>query len=347
MKNFLSLMLAITLSFTLISCSQEPLEDDQAVWNQTWQKFSDISESFEVGHVLVQGNVELNSGKEKASLEGKVNLGFDSRDPEKGVLQLGIDLQADGNLGDQAGKVGVKAELRGLGGLLYARVENFDLLTDNAQTNLFVNMMAAELTSKWFSFPIDGSGAISIKADPLQGKLMGEVAKKHQFLIIKEVLGNRHYQLEVDVPILKEYLQEVAAVSEQPMNKETLTAIDEYFEEPDYQLSVKVGSEFQIEELNLTLNADDLEVGQKLAAHLHLTLGENQTEGDFNLDLTGEEPMSLTGSFQAQHDENDVEISEPEASEPFDLQNLIPFGGMGANLGSEELSEELLDGLEE
>lgn len=333
MKNWSKLLLLGMFSLTLFGCQQPAShdEDPQAVLDKAWVKLVDKNVEYESGTIAFEGSGSIDMEGNQASMEGDLEVSFDGTDPENSMSAIVADIDAEGNFEGVTGKISLEGELRQMSSNIYLLLKDLDIESDDQQMAAMASLMAGLYKNQWISVPNDGSALdATATLDITKQKEIAEVAKKHNFFEVEEDLGGNKYSIRMNPDKLKAYLTEVAQVSaEAQVLQEDLQAIDELFQTADYTLEVMIDSEYEIKWAKGNFVISEPNTSESLTFSFEGTIGDDESEGKIDLQLTGASPGSLKLEFEAEHDFGPVEIEVPADAQEFDLGAMMGLGGAG------------------
>lgn len=330
-KRFLVLSLSLLSVVSLSACESAPTgEDPQAVIDKAWEKLADKNAEYTRGHIELEGKASLEVEDSKGNISGSAEVMFDSEKIEESKSAIKMDVEADGTFSGSSGKVSLEGEVRNFVDKTYIYLEDLEIDTGDAQTNLMANIVGNLYKSKWTALPtgtFSPTDLPALEAERFRGKEVAEIAKNNNFFEVDQDLGDGKYQLKINPEKLKTYLREVSQVTENPLSEEDLRDVDAIFAELDYQLQVKIDSDYELTWIMGNLSAEDPVENQQMTLAFEGTLDDDESEGFLDLQLTGDSPGKLRVDFEAEHHAGgDVSIAVPEDAEDFDLGSLLGGG---------------------
>ncbi|MDF2379537.1 MAG: hypothetical protein P1V18_04965 [Candidatus Gracilibacteria bacterium] len=334
MKKFFSSLLIISLSFSLVACSEPQIDEDaQTVINNAWLKLADKNASYETGIIDIDGSIDIDFDSTSIELSGDGKLTFDSSDPKNVKTILDIDVDGNGTLEGQNGGISLEGEFRTLKEKLFVFLKSLSIETDDPQASFMANLVEGAFKDQWYAIPVPENDLIPsdeslLSTKNFKGKEAAEIAKKHNFFDLKEETGYRTYSLTVNPDKLKGYINAVSQLNGTETTAEDLAAVDALLLTSEYSIEVTINSEYDITWLKTDLMANDPENNQKVTLNFKGSFENDESDGDLTIKTEGEVPGTLKISFDTEHNMNtSVNITEPEGAQDFDPAQMLGLGG--------------------
>ncbi|MGE3278467.1 MAG: hypothetical protein AB7J40_01535, partial [Candidatus Altimarinota bacterium] len=323
MKKFLSLIVVLSLGFTLTGCKKAPEGDAQTVINMAWEKMAEKNAGYQSGEITFSGKGNIEAENNRADISGSGNVQFDGTDKKNVKSAIALDLSANGEIEGQKGKIDLKAQVRMLEKTLYLFMENVNIDTGDPQTNVMANLIGNLYKSQWISLPGGDLETTDVAIENFTGAEIAEVAKKHHFFEVKEDLGNGRYEVVINQEKLKAYLKEVSELNESPMTEEDLEAIDMLFSTISYSLKVEIDNDYDLTWVKGDIKATDPTENQQMMASFEGTMDDNTSTGYIDLALSGTTPGKARVEFDIEHEEKTVTNEKPENAQDLDPAALL------------------------
>lgn len=336
MKKFLAVILLCGLSITLSACSKTSNEDPQTVVNRFLQEIAGKTVDYKAGKIVFTGKGSLDAAGNSAALEGTTDVSFDSTDTNNSKSAIKLDLKGNGTLEGKSAKVGLKGELRTVNKKLYVYLEDLSVDSEDPSTSMMAGLFGGFLKGKWNEIPgaIEDSEANPLDSQNLSADQMKVIATNNPFLTVVKDLGDRTFEVKIDIVKLKAYISEMAKVAQTPVTQEDLDAIDKIFASlGEYSIVLQIDEEYDLEHLKASLMVDDPAQNQKLTVNIDADFDEDSTEGSFDISVSGEEPTKLHLEGRAEHKKSSREsIEAPADAKVFDMNEIM--GGLGGGLST-------------
>lgn len=334
--------LMTVMSVNLAACTSAPDEDAATVLNKAWERLADQNEDYNMGTVGFDGKGSIVVGDDSASVDADLEVKFDTRNTEKAKTALKIDLTADGSFEGQTGKVGLTGEIRSIEKITYLLLESLTLDTGNAETDLMANFVENFFKSKWISINEDLGLDQSFSADKIDNKKIAEIIRNNIFLTVKEDLGKRKYEVEIDAEKLKTFLMEISKETGEEIKASDLQDLDIMLAALNYDLYLQIDTDYKVTWVKGDMTAKDPDSTDIMSFSFEGDLSDKKTEGKLSVEITGDEAAKMDMDFVATHDDSSVSIEVPADAEEFDPSSFL---GLGGGLGAPGLAPEAELGL--
>lgn len=354
-KTVLLAMVAIS-TVALSACSSTPDEDPEVVLQKAWEKLASQSLEQKSGEAVISakgsGDFEGTDFSADVSLDINVDASESAEDPN---VSMKVDLNGEGTLEGQSGKVSLAGELRSLGETSYFFLEDVGVDTGNPQNDSMVTFVSTLFKSKWFSIDsalLEGSGLTGNEINPEEYL---RVFSQNQILTFKEDLGSRTYKVDLDPEAFANFMIESAKLQGEELPEEGIAFLKSSMAPEvikaagvSYDIRVTIDKEYNFSWIKLDFTMDTPDSEDKIDLLVEADMqGEPQNgsiEGTLELEVEGSESGSLTMSFSIDSKEKEVLVEAPENAEPFD-PSLFLGGGLGAGLGGDDLMVNDLEGM--
>lgn len=325
-------MLGLALVFGLSACSETPNDEDaQTVINNAWEKLSDKNAEHDQGIASFNGDGEIKVGASSIKMDGDIEVTYDSSNQEEVKTAIKMDMSGEGSFEGSSGEGAVKGEMITMGEKAYLLLENLEFSSGNAQTDMMANLIGNLYKGQWIALPTTDTGLLEEgdvwKAENFTGKEVAEIAKKHQIFKLKNEIAPRHYELEIDVPVLKQYLKEVGEVTGNPMTEEELLEVETAINSLEYSMNVKVDNNYDITWGQGSATIIDPTTADELMVQGEINIDGEDSDGKVMMTVSGEESTSVSMNFNSTLKNSKVSIEAPADAQDLDLGSLL--GGAG------------------
>jgi len=333
MKKVVLVIFSIFFALNISACKEKLAEDPQDIVDKAWEKLIDKNIGKESGEFEFDGKANLEIGEDAGELTGKGTVSADLSDPDSPKISLKGTISAEGTLNASSGKIDITGELRSIEENMYLLIDNLVVDTGDAQTTMMVNLISSFYKSQWIEIPNQKDNTLDIEATDFTGEEVSNIAKKHKIFRAEKHLGKRRFKLTIDPQALKDYLRDVAEIQNEEISEENLASIDQLLKELNYELSVGINEDYDIDWVKTIISATDPLEDQSVKLVFETSINDNETDGELDINIKGETPGEISATFSGKHNERSVKIEKPDNVQTLDPAALL--GGMGTGLPTE------------